>query len=123
MPLKISGVDVAKVLVGSGGESPAQKIMLGTGSSAVQVWQAIRQVTITATYISGSGYRWSIPAVGDEELLTLLQSNAARFAARVTCNRVSIVAGVNQPAGTEIGTNQTVLPISSGTYIFTEVTS
>lgn len=49
MSIKIGGVDISKILVGNGGLPPAIKIMMGTGTSAVQVWPIARVITV-ATY-------------------------------------------------------------------------
>lgn len=120
MSLKVGGVDPAKIMVGG---TPAKKVMVGTGTTAVQVWSAIRKVTINS---SGSSF---VPGsqTGD---ITLVKSftpsiygQYVRFTAATTCDKSvwndDIHADVSP--GETIPADTPVLANLNGFHLFTEV--
>lgn len=121
MSLKIGGVDPTKIMVAG---TPATKIMIGTGSSAVQAWQAIRQVTITSKS-TGSGYRWNVgTAVGAVEIMIPEYGDEVlRFTVDVTCDRPvnDFVTGSRIYAGTLIREGDGVVSRGVGAVTFTGV--
>ncbi|QXU45087.1 hypothetical protein KW808_11890 [[Brevibacterium] flavum] len=114
--IKLSGVDISKILVGNGGgASPATKIMIGTGSSAVQVWPVARKVVI---YTRTTNLDWIYSqASGDAEILSFTTFSQIRFSVPVKCDRAvsGWSAGVTIPAEANI----TAL-VKDTTYTFTE---
>ena len=121
MPIKISGVDVSKVLVGSGGgASPAQKIMLGTGSSAVQVWPIARVITVATYTISGN--IWLRAPEGDIEIVASTGSTQIILLVPTICDRQVRRDNISTEAGTVINAGARINALVSGvTYTFTEV--
>ena len=121
MALKIGGVDPTKIMIS---DTPATKIMSG----GVVVWQAIRKITISATYdASAQQYRWNVStASGSTEIIdsaSSWQSVLISFPVPMTCSRTvnrgvgTIDAGVVIPAGVKVGARTTQ------SHVFTEVTS
>lgn len=114
MSLKIGGVDPTKIMVAG---TPATRVMLGTGSSAVLAWTAVkRTVTVTAVY-PASGLAWGT-ATGDTSVIQSLTSNELSFSIPMTPSttvdqsprgqvteygRQDIIrAGETMPAGTTV---------------------
>lgn len=69
MALKIGGVDPKKIMIS---DTLATKIISG----GVVVWQAIRKITISATYdASAQRYRWNVStASGSTEIIDQVSS-------------------------------------------------
>lgn len=120
MSLKIGGVTPTKIMVAG---TPAKKVMVGTGTTAVQVWSAIRKVTINSfdsDFVPGS-------QTGDTTLVKdftpTLYGHSVRFTAATTCDKSvwndDIFADV--PAGATIPADTPVLANLSGFHMFTEV--
>lgn len=100
--------------------------MLGTGSAAIQVWSAVRKVTITAP----NGVVFSQGTeTGDTDLISAWtgQSTSLKvaFTVDVICDKRTKSSGINFfDAGDTIPAGTGVQPTSqdgAGLYVFTEV--
>lgn len=56
MTLKLSGLDASKIFVSG---VPAKRVMLGTGSSAVEVWPGIEDVNYDFTFPNQDHLKWA----------------------------------------------------------------
>lgn len=82
MSLKIGGVDPTKIMVAG---TPATRIMIGTGTSAVQVWTAVKRTLTVATTISGTTPVWDyINLEGDTSILRAVTPDKLSFQVPVT---------------------------------------
>ncbi|AKF28179.1 hypothetical protein YH66_11765 [[Brevibacterium] flavum] len=120
MSLKIGGVDPTKIMVAG---TPATKIMCGDQIA----WQAIRKITITATYDSSAQqYRWDVDgAAGSTELIVAPGGSASTlisFPVPMTCSRMVNRGAGTISAGAVINAGLTVGARTTQAHIFTEVT-